>query len=238
MIKFTIYGQAASKANSRKIVAIQNKKTGAVRAAVIKSDVARQFEEDALRQIPPAARQQLKGELCANIDIYYRNERPDLDESIVLDVLQNRWAKGPDKKRYLVQKGVYENDRQVREKHVRHFVDPVNPRVVIEITPRNVEQAELFGAEHSLTLFETIQGQAVELFARRLRNHVGNDWRPDKTLCLTPNGWLELRRTIAPPWRPELLMQKTLMGYPIEIVSDLATAFEFRDRPVGELDEQ
>ena len=43
----------------------------------------------------------------------------------------------------LASKGVYENDRQVREKHVFHFIDRVNPRAEIEIEPMLPQQASL-----------------------------------------------------------------------------------------------
>lgn len=56
MIKFTIFGEAASKANSRKIVTI------AGRPASIKSNKALAFEKAALMQIPNDAKQMLKGE--------------------------------------------------------------------------------------------------------------------------------------------------------------------------------
>jgi Holliday junction resolvase RusA-like endonuclease len=66
--------------------------------------------------------------------IYYASQRPDLDESVILDVLQNRY-KGKGDARQLIQKGVYANDRQVREKHVYHGIDKMNPRTEIEIEP-------------------------------------------------------------------------------------------------------
>ncbi len=68
--------------------------------------------------------------------IFYASERPDLDESVVLDVLQDRFVKDrvTDERR-LVQKGVYRNDRQVREKHVYHSIDRANPRAEIEVEP-------------------------------------------------------------------------------------------------------
>jgi Holliday junction resolvase RusA-like endonuclease len=132
MIKFTILGEPASKANSRKIVTIAD------RPASIKSEKALNFERNALRQIPPIARQQLTGALRVTLRIFYASQRPDLDESIVLDVLQNRYKSfgtGKSRKRELIQKGVYVNDRQVREKHVYHAIDKANPRVEVLIEP-------------------------------------------------------------------------------------------------------
>lgn len=138
MIRLTILGQPCSKANSREIVRFGN------RAASIKSEEARVYEHDALRQIPRAARQRLTGRLRMTIRIWYATERPDLDESLLLDVLQDRWARDKrTKERVLVQAGVYRNDRQVRERHVYHGIDRNNPRAEIEIEPLEAQQAEL-----------------------------------------------------------------------------------------------
>lgn len=130
-ITFTILGEAASKANSRKHVKTNGKSRS------IKSDKALGFERDALRQIPPAARVRLLGPVCVTLHMYYASERPDLDESLVLDVLQDRWkdvytAPGV-KSRQLIQAGVYRNDRQAREKHIYHHIDRSNPRVEVEV---------------------------------------------------------------------------------------------------------
>jgi len=131
-IRFIILGEPASKANSRQIVVRGG------RPASIKSEKALNFEANALKQIPPVARQQLTCPVRVTLRIFYASERPDLDESIVLDVLQDRYAtyKAGDKKlRKLVQRGVYVNDRQVREKHVFHAIDRTNPRTEVTIEP-------------------------------------------------------------------------------------------------------
>jgi Holliday junction resolvase RusA-like endonuclease len=142
-ITLTIFGEPASKANSREIVTI------AGRPSVIKSKKARAYEDNALRQIPPAARVQLKGPVSVTIRVFYATERPDLDESVILDVLQDRFKSvqvGAEKQRHLVQKGVYCNDRQVREKHIYHAIDRLNPRAIIEVRSLQAEQGELLGA--------------------------------------------------------------------------------------------
>jgi Holliday junction resolvase RusA-like endonuclease len=136
MIRLTILGQPCSKANSRQIVTIAGRPTP------IKSKEALAYERDALRQIPPAARQRLEGRLRMTLRIWYASERPDLDESLVLDVLQDRY-KGAGEARVLVQAGVYRNDRQVRERHVYHAVDRANPRAEIEIEAMEPQQVEL-----------------------------------------------------------------------------------------------
>lgn len=135
-IRLTILGEPASKANQRRIVTFGD------RPAVIKSDKARRYERDALRQIPPAARRRLDGPVEVEIRIWYASERPDLDESVVLDVLQDRWS-GRGEARHLVQAGVYRNDRQVREKHVYHGIDRANPRAEVVVRPLHAQQGEL-----------------------------------------------------------------------------------------------
>jgi Holliday junction resolvase RusA-like endonuclease len=149
VIHFTILGQPCSKANSRQIVTIGG------RPKPIKSKDALAYERDALRQIPPVARQRLNGPVRVTLRLFYSSERPDLDESIVLDVLQDRYTTqtvaglpggGFQKERLLVQCGVYRNDRQVREKHVFHAVDKKNPRAEIIVEPLQAQQVDLLGA--------------------------------------------------------------------------------------------
>jgi len=142
-IRFTIRGQPCSKANSRRIVTF-NRGEEDQRAAVVKSKEALAYERDALRQIPAAARQRLEGPIAVTIRIWYASERPDLDESIILDCLQDRFhrlsPKGP---RVLLQAGVYRNDRQVREKHIFHAIDYRNPRAEISVTALTPQQPGL-----------------------------------------------------------------------------------------------
>lgn len=47
--------------------------------------------------------------------IYYASRRPDLDESLLMDILQKA--------------GVYTNDRLIKEKHIFWGLDKTNPRV-------------------------------------------------------------------------------------------------------------
>ena len=133
-VRLVIYGEPASKANSRQLVSFPNGK-GGKRPALIKSAKAREYENDALRQIPPAARVRFDFPVKVTMRVFYATERPDLDESVILDVLQDRFEKGPDGERVLVQKGVYRNDRQVREKHVYWGKDAKSPRAEIEVEP-------------------------------------------------------------------------------------------------------
>lgn len=133
-IRFTILGKCASKANSRKVADVGP--ADARRRIFIKSKDALQFERDALRQIPPAARARIAVPVRVSIWIYYESERPDLDESLVLDVLQDRWKRDKNTgERVLLQAGVITNDRLVREKHVYHGIDKARPRVELEVIP-------------------------------------------------------------------------------------------------------
>lgn len=153
MIRFTIYGEPASKSNSRKQATIGGKRAFidgkrtvvGGRAAFIKSEKARDYEREALRQVPPLARQRIEGPCRISIRIFYATERPDLDESVILDCLQDRWKRDKHtKERYLVQKGVVRNDRQFREKHIFHAIDKTNPRAEIEIEPLLPQEREEF----------------------------------------------------------------------------------------------
>jgi hypothetical protein len=137
-------GQPCSKANSRELATVGPKDKR--RMIFRKSEAAIAYERDALRQIPPAARQRIEGPVCVTLRLFYASERPDLDESIVLDVLQDRWSKarpgetGGVTDRILVQHGVYRNDRQVREKHVYHAIDRANPRAEIVVEAMQAQQ--------------------------------------------------------------------------------------------------
>jgi len=127
-VSLVIKGEPASKANTRKLATVGPKDKR--RLLFIKSEKARNYERDALPQIPTTARLMLAGPVRVTMRIYYASERPDLDESVVLDVLQAKRAKGS---KEFVRRGVYVNDRQVREKHVYHAIDRANPRTEIEV---------------------------------------------------------------------------------------------------------
>lgn len=112
-----ITGETASKANSRRAVP-RVSRTGKAFVGFIKSDKARDFERDAMRQLmalrptPP-----ITGPLTLVCQIFYRTNRPDLDESLVMDVLQKS--------------GVILNDRQFVEKVIKKGIDADRPRVEI-----------------------------------------------------------------------------------------------------------
>lgn len=119
-IRFIIVGEPASKSNSRRLVSMRIKGTNKTRPALIKSQKALDYVKIALKQIPRLPAPMLGPvKVCARI--FYASERPDLDASVILDVLQDA--------------GIYKNDRQVRELHLWHAIDRDNPRAVIEVTP-------------------------------------------------------------------------------------------------------
>lgn len=114
---FVIEGEAASKANSRRLVIREG------RVRFIKSPEALAFERACILQIPARARVMYAEPVCITLWMFYRNERRDLDESVLLDCLQPRAGR----------RGVILNDRQVREKHVYHGIDAKRPRVEVLI---------------------------------------------------------------------------------------------------------
>jgi hypothetical protein len=142
---FTIYGELASKANQRRLVVIKN------RAASIKSDKALQYEASALSQVPPKLRMRLQGDVRMIARLYYATERPDLDESLLLDCLQDRHetVRVPrgggviEEVRQLAQRGVYQNDRQVRQRFILHGIDKLRPRAEILIEALEPQQGAL-----------------------------------------------------------------------------------------------
>lgn len=115
------------------------------RPALIKSEKAREYEAAALLQIPPHAKVMFVGPVRVTMTIYYASERPDLDESVILDVLQAKYSKvEAGKERELLRRGVYRNDRQVRSKRIDWALDRLNPRAEIVV--------ELIGAPAQLEL--------------------------------------------------------------------------------------
>ena len=111
-IIFTIDGEPASKSNQRKLVLIKG------RMVPIKSKKALDYVDNFKKQIPkvdPLTEDYVKVEMM----IYYASRRPDLDESLILDCMQNH---------------VYYNDRQVKEKHIYWGLDKERPRTIIRVS--------------------------------------------------------------------------------------------------------
>lgn len=172
-IRLTLLGQAASKANSRRAVVLGG------RTASIKSPSALAFEKGALLQIPIECRVQWECDVAITIHMFYASRRSDLDESIVLDVLQSRYKKKFGE-RFCVQRGVYENDRQVKEKHIFWHLDPDNPRVEVAIRPlaENAQPALFDAAEVQPVGRPSDRALAVAQAAARAKSSVSGDGNP------------------------------------------------------------
>lgn len=118
-LSITILGQPASKSNSRKKVYIHGK------PRFIKSERAliysKVFKQQCLLLYPKP--ELLKGDVILFIKVFYGSRRPDLDESLIMDLLQ----------------GVaYDNDRQVKEKHIYWGLDRDNPRCIIHVRSQDL----------------------------------------------------------------------------------------------------
>jgi Holliday junction resolvase RusA-like endonuclease len=114
-LSLIIFGEPASKANSRRVVKFGNM------SRLIKSQKALDYSAAFKQQCTPLAKL-MSGDIKMTIWIYYASRRPDLDESLILDLLQGV---------------VYLNDRQVKERHVFWGLDPDRPRteMIIEQIP-------------------------------------------------------------------------------------------------------
>ena len=110
-----IFGEPASKANSRRVVHYGGM------SRLIKSKKALSYS-DVFRQQCGKLPTLMTGDLRVTLHIFYASRRPDLDESLILDLMQGL---------------IYENDRQVKERHCYWGLDPENPRaeIIIERIP-------------------------------------------------------------------------------------------------------
>ena len=106
-----IFGEPASKANSRRVV-----KFGSM-SRLIKSQKALDYS-DAFKHQCTQLSTLMTGDLRVTMTIFYASRRPDLDESLILDLMQGL---------------IYENDRQVKERHIYWGLDPERPRAEIII---------------------------------------------------------------------------------------------------------
>ena len=102
-----ILGECASKANSRRIVRIGGK------IASIKSRKALSYGE-AFKLQCPSLHPMFKDDIVVEASIFYASRRPDLDDSLLLDLMQNK---------------IYANDRSVKRRDIKWGLDKDNPRV-------------------------------------------------------------------------------------------------------------
>jgi len=127
IIGVTIMGEPASKANSRRMVLIGGK------PRFIKSKKALKYSRDFELQCP-VLDELMEGDLAVAMKIYYRTRRPDLDESLILDLLQDK---------------LYKNDRSIKLKYVLHGLDKENPRTVLLVGPVD-KQVEIISSLREL----------------------------------------------------------------------------------------
>jgi Holliday junction resolvase RusA-like endonuclease len=127
IIGVTIMGEPASKANSRRMVLIGGK------PRFIKSKKALKYSKDFDLQCP-VLDELMEGDLAVAMKIYYRTRRPDLDESLILDLLQDK---------------LYKNDRSIKLKYVLHGLDKENPRTVLLVGPVD-KQVEIISSLREL----------------------------------------------------------------------------------------
>lgn len=109
---FVIFGEPASKANSRKLVTLGG------RPAFIKSQKARDYVTEFQRQCRNQIRVMTDRDVRVELMIHYASRRPDLDESVILDAMQGI---------------VYVNDRQVKQRMAYWGLDKDMPRAVIRV---------------------------------------------------------------------------------------------------------
>ncbi len=106
-----IYGVCPSKSNSYKIIKINNKYT------LGKSVAVRNYEKSFILQSKVYKNANLEGYLEIYMDVFYPNERSDLDGSqkVTIDCMQKVNA--------------FKNDNKVVKIVLRKFLDKKNPRI-------------------------------------------------------------------------------------------------------------
>jgi Holliday junction resolvase RusA-like endonuclease len=116
----------------------------------IKSSEALEYEQDFLKQITRKHQLGLDGQLSLRGHIYYRSGRSDLSDELLCDMLEKS--------------GVIVNDRRIRHKDLRAFIDKDNPRVEISIF---VEEAPIVKHKRKAPATKTDQRHIERLTAQR-----------------------------------------------------------------------
>lgn len=114
-ITFTILGEPASKSNSRRW-------TGKL---LIKSKKALNYSK-MFKQQCPVLDPLMDGDIRITMRIWYASRRPDLDASLIFDLMQDC---------------IYKNDRAVKEQHLFWGLDKNNPRAEITVEKINAKDA-------------------------------------------------------------------------------------------------
>lgn len=124
---FVIFGEPASKANSRRLV------TFGGRPAMIKSAKANSYVIDFVRQCREQAAKAgiipTTKDVKVELMIHYATRRPDLDESVILDAMQGI---------------VYANDRQVKQRMAYWGLDRGLPRTVIRVSECDIHDVPAY----------------------------------------------------------------------------------------------
>lgn len=115
---FVVHGEPASKSNSRKLVHFGGT------SRLIKSSKALSYSDTFKLQVQPLE-ELFEGDVKVTMHIWYASRRPDLDESLILDLMQGL---------------IYSNDRQVKERHTFWHLDAADPRA--EIVVEKIEDVE------------------------------------------------------------------------------------------------
>lgn len=106
-----VLGEPASKSNSRRLVRVR----GIPR--VIKSEKAIKYKKLFLSQV--SEDHPIEGDIELGVVVWYATRRPDLDVSLIMDLLQEA--------------GVIVNDRQIKIIKAYHQIDKENPRSFIGV---------------------------------------------------------------------------------------------------------
>jgi len=114
-ITFTILGEPASKSNSRRW-------TGKL---LIKSKKALNYSK-MFKQQCPVLDPLMDGDIRITMRIWYASRRPDLDASLIFDLMQDC---------------IYKNDRAVKEQHLFWGLDKNNPRAEITVEKIHAKDA-------------------------------------------------------------------------------------------------
>lgn len=111
--KVKIYGHPPSKANSYKI---RGNSLGKAQK-VTEYEEAFRLQVNAIRSIGLLPKETIEGEFYLELDVYYKDNRSDLDNSakVILDCLQSN--------------GVIKNDRNLTRLVMTKYVDKEHPRI-------------------------------------------------------------------------------------------------------------
>jgi Holliday junction resolvase RusA-like endonuclease len=118
MSAFVIQGEPCSKANSRRLVLIKG------RIVPIKSKKALEYSKMFSQQCL-TKKEVFTEDLIVCMKIFYKTRRPDLDESLILDLMQGN---------------IYKNDRSIKLKYIEHGLDKESPKTLIVVAPLEMKK--------------------------------------------------------------------------------------------------